>query len=78
VLKKDQEFTGVSGAIGENKTGQWTVEAARDVGVPVETMELALNIRAQSREDGGNYATKLVALLRGEFGGHEVKRVDHE
>ena len=78
VLKKDQDFTGVSGAIGENKTGQWTVEAAHEIEVPVETIELALNIRAQSRDTGGNYATQLVALLRGEFGGHEVKRVDHE
>ena len=67
------DFDEISGAIGENKTGLWTVEEAARQGVPVDLIERALAIRGESRVTGGNYATKLVALLRKEFGGHPVE-----
>lgn len=67
------DFDAISGAIGENKTGLWTVEEAERQGVPVDLIKRALAIRAESRTTGGDYATKLVALLRKEFGGHPVE-----
>lgn len=70
ILKKDQQLEAVSGSIAESGTGAWTVEEARKQKVPVKLIENALQIRAWSRETGGNYATKLVALLRLAFGGH--------
>lgn len=73
VLERD-EFDATSGSIAENGTGKWTVDAAHEAGVPVPTIELALAQRAWSRQSGGNYATKMVALLRKEFGGHAVKK----
>lgn len=74
VFEQDQNLTAIGGQIGENKTGQWTVDEARERGIPVKTLEQALAIRAWSRETGGNYATKVVAMLRNQFGGHSVKR----
>lgn len=74
VLKNDQTFENVSGAIGENKTGAWTLEEAQKHNIPVDLIEKSLAIRAWSRESGGNYATKLVALLRKEFGGHPLAK----
>lgn len=78
VFKQDQSFVDISGDIGENLTGQWTVDVAHEHNVPVRTIEDALNIRAWSRQTGGNYATKLVALLRHEFGGHPIKKIKHD
>lgn len=75
VFAKDQELETISGEIGENLTGQWTVQAAKELGVPVKVIEQALAVRAWSRETGGNYATKVVAMLRNEFGGHAVKKI---
>lgn len=72
VLKHDQDLEEVSGAIGENKTGAWTLEEAKRRNVPVDLIEKSLEIRAWSRKTGGNYATKLVAMLRKEFGGHPL------
>ncbi len=72
-LVKDQTLDNISGVIGENKTGQWTVEVAKDHGIPVETIEKSLAIRAWSRATGGNYGTKIVAKLREAFGGHSVQ-----
>lgn len=75
IFARDQEFDKVSGNIGENLTGKWTTQVADELGVPVRVIHEALAIRAWSRETGGNYATKIVAMLRHEFGGHEVKKI---
>jgi 6-phosphogluconate dehydrogenase len=74
ILSHDQDLNDVSGAIGENKTGQWTVDVAKEYNVPVDLIEKSLTIRAWSRQSGGNYATKLVAMLRNKFGGHAVTK----
>lgn len=74
ILSKDQELHAVSGEISENKTGQWTVALAKEHNIPVDLIEKSLDIRAWSRQTGGNYATKLVALLRNKFGGHPITK----
>jgi 6-phosphogluconate dehydrogenase len=75
IFSRGSSLENISGAIGENKTGQWTVITAKENGIPVDVIETALKVRAWSRENGGNYATKLVAMMRHEFGGHEIKKV---
>ncbi len=72
VFAKDQELTSVSGAIGENATGKWTSEEAQRRNIPVKLIDESLAIRAWSRTTGGNYGTKVVALLRQAFGGHNL------
>jgi len=75
VLTKDQELADIAGGIGENKTGQWTTQVAREHQVPLQVIEASLAVRAWSRATGGNYATKLVAMLRNAFGGHPVDKI---
>lgn len=75
IFKHDQELKHVGGQIEESGTGKWTVQEARKQKVPVTLIEDALKIRAQSRTTGGNYATKVVALLRNAFGGHTFTKV---
>lgn len=70
----DQTLANISGEVAEGGTGKWTVEDAKMHNVPVPLIEDALQIRAWSRESGGNYATKVVAMLRNQFGGHAVKK----
>lgn len=76
VLERDQSFGHISGRIGENKTGQWTIDEAHKQNVSTPMLEKALEMRAWSRESGGDYATKMVALLRHEFGGHPLVKKD--
>lgn len=73
VFEKDQEFHNVLGEIQEGGTGKWTVDEAQEHHIPVPIIKEALETRKWSRETGGNYATKLIALLREKFGGHAVK-----
>jgi len=72
ILAHDQKLDAISGAVEETGMGAWTVQEAHKQQVPVTLIEQAVKIRAWSRKTGGNYATKLVALLRNAFGGHGV------
>lgn len=72
ILEKDQSLASISGKVDESGTGKWTVEEAHAHNVSVKLIEDALAIRNQSHHTGGTYATKLVALLRQQFGGHAV------
>lgn len=75
IFEHDQIFDRISGSIAESGTGKWTMQEAHKLNIPAKLIEDALAIRAQSRLDGGNYATKIVALLRNKFGGHAVDKV---
>lgn len=72
VLKKDQNFTHISGKVAESGMGQWTADEARKQNIPMPALKVALQVREESRATGGNYATKLIALLRQAFGGHSL------
>ena len=50
----------------------WTVEAAKELGIPVPIIKGALDFRLQSQKNP-NYTGKIVSALRHQFGGHEVK-----
>lgn len=74
IFQEDQELETISGEIAESGTGKWTSEEAAEQNIPAPMIDLALHIRAQSRQTGGDYATKIVAMLRNKFGGHAVLR----
>ena len=68
----DQHLKNVTGEIEENLTGRWTLEEAEEQKIPVKLIQEALEMRSWSRKTGGNFGTKVVALLRNAFGGHHV------
>ncbi len=76
IMHHDQELREISGRLDQSGTGTWTVEEAHAQKVPVPCIEKAVAVRSWSQESGGNYATKLIALLRNKFGGHAVHKVE--
>jgi 6-phosphogluconate dehydrogenase len=78
IFAHNQELKNIVGSIAETGMGQWTVDNAHKEHIPINVIETALKIRAESRQTGGNYATKVVALLREQFGGHAVERKPEE
>lgn len=75
IFKEDYSLEDVSGEVAESGMGLWTVQEADKHAIPVPMIDEALKIRAWSRETGGNYATKVVALLRNKFGGHAFTKI---
>jgi 6-phosphogluconate dehydrogenase len=62
----------ISGSIAQSGEGMWTVEAAKELGIPVPIIKGALDFRLQSKKNP-NYTGKIVSALRHQFGGHEVE-----
>lgn len=75
IFKQDQELTQVSGYIEENLTGRWTLDEAEKESINMSLLKESLDIRKKSRETGGDYSTKIVAMLRNKFGGHNIKKI---
>ena len=69
----DQELEEISGSISHSGEGLWTVEAAKELGIPVPIIEGALQFRVESQSKP-SYTGKVVSALRNQFGGHEVKK----
>jgi 6-phosphogluconate dehydrogenase len=70
VMHNDPEMDSVVGSVAATGMGAWTVEEAHKTTIPVPVIEKSLDVRTWSQETGGNYATKVVAMLRNQFGGH--------
>jgi 6-phosphogluconate dehydrogenase len=71
-LREDPDLARVAGYVEDSGEGRWTVQTAVDQGVPVPVTALALFQRFASRQEE-SFAAKVIAALRAEFGGHEVK-----
>ena len=62
----------LKGWVADSGEGRWTVMDAIDHDVPAPVITLSLLTRFRSRQDD-SYGAKVLAALRNEFGGHEVK-----
>ena len=71
-LSVDQELPHIQGWVADSGEGRWTVFEAIDLDVPAPVITLSLQQRFISRQDE-SYAAKLLAAMRHEFGGHQVK-----
>ncbi len=58
--------------VEDSGEGRWTLEDAIDRRIPMPALAAALFARFESR-DQGDYAAKVNAALRNQFGGHAVK-----
>jgi 6-phosphogluconate dehydrogenase len=71
-LAEDAELSHIKGWVADSGEGRWTVAEAIDHDIPAPVITLSLMRRFDSRQDE-SYAAKLLAAMRNQFGGHEVK-----
>ena len=71
-LEQDPGLEGIRGYVEDSGEGRWTVIEAVRSGVPVPAIADSLFARFDSRDEDP-FAMKLIAALRQQFGGHEVK-----
>ena len=67
------ELRDISGSVAQSGEGMWTVEAAKELGIPVPVIKGALDFRLQSQKNP-SYTGQVVSALRHQFGGHEVMK----
>jgi 6-phosphogluconate dehydrogenase len=72
-LKDDPELANLQPFVQDSGEGRWTIQEAIDLDVPAPVITQALFHRFYSRSNG-DYASKLLAAMRNQFGGHAVKK----
>jgi 6-phosphogluconate dehydrogenase len=70
--KYGNELADIKGWVADSGEGRWTVEAAMAEDVPTPIITLSLLMRFVSRQES-SFSAQVLAALRNEFGGHEVK-----
>lgn len=71
--REGNDLKNLKGFVEDSGEGRWTILEAVHQGVPASALALSLFARFLSR-DKDAFANKLIAGLRNQFGGHEVKR----
>src|SRR5256885_530375 len=76
ILKNNESLSDVAPVVADSGEGRWTALESIELGVPTPVITMALMGRfsSQGRSD---YARRLLALMRGRFGGHPVKAGGH-
>jgi 6-phosphogluconate dehydrogenase len=66
------DLSALEGWVEDSGEGRWTLESGIDHDVPMPALTAALFARFSSRGNG-DYAARMLAALRNQFGGHAVK-----
>ncbi len=72
-LKDNEALDGIAPYVADSGEGRWTVFEAIDLDVAAPVITLALLQRLRAR-DADSFSDKLIAALRNQFGGHQVKK----
>jgi 6-phosphogluconate dehydrogenase len=73
-LREDVELSDIAPLVADSGEGRWTVNEAIEQGIPAPVLSLALMMRFSS-QGKGDYADRLLAMMRKGFGGHKVTPV---
>lgn len=71
-LDENPELDGIDDWVADSGEGRWTVFEAIDLDIPAPVITLALQARLVSRQEE-SFSAKLLAAMRNQFGGHEIK-----
>jgi 6-phosphogluconate dehydrogenase len=72
-LSKNPTLAGIAPYVADSGEGRWTVADAIELGVSAPVITLSLLERLRSR-DNDSFTDKLLAAMRNQFGGHEIKK----
>ena len=71
-LKEDPNLESLDSYVDDSGEGRWTVEESVELAVPIPVITLSLQARFRSRQ-GNPCGGRLLAALRNQFGGHQVR-----
>ncbi|MEO1245825.1 MAG: phosphogluconate dehydrogenase (NAD(+)-dependent, decarboxylating) [Pseudomonadota bacterium] len=77
LLTEDQELADIDPFVADSGEGRWTALEAIEQGIPTPVMSLALMTRfaSQGQQD---YSSRVLAMMRQQFGGHPVRAADKD
>jgi 6-phosphogluconate dehydrogenase len=73
-LAESPELSGVDGYVAESGEARWTLETAKELGIPLPAIQASFDVRLASQTGETNFATKLLSAMRNKFGGHAINK----
>lgn len=73
-LKESPDLEGIDGFVAESGEARWTLETAKELGIPLQAIQASFDVRLASQQGETNFATKLLAAMRHKFGGHQLNQ----
>lgn len=73
-LRENPTLEGIDGFVAENGEARWTLETARDMDIPMPSIQASFDVRLASQTGETSFATKLLAAIRNKFGGHALNK----
>lgn len=73
-LKENPTLEGIDGFVAESGEARWTIETAKERGIPLPAIEASFDVRLKSQQGEVNFATKLLSAMRNKFGGHQLNK----
>ncbi len=64
----------ISSTINHTGEGEWTIQAAKELGVEVPIIEQSFQVRVDSAREPENFRNKVVSMLRNKFGHHKATK----
>src|SRR6202789_3891030 len=72
-LSKNPKLHGLKAFVPDSGEGRWTVMEAIDLNISAPVITESLIRRLRSREEN-NFTDRMISIMRGAFGGHDVKK----
>ncbi|MDL2362789.1 MAG: NADP-dependent phosphogluconate dehydrogenase [Patescibacteria group bacterium] len=73
-LAENPDLEGIDGFVAESGEARWTLETAKELDLPMPSIQAAFDVRLASQKGEINFATKLLAAMRNKFGGHQINK----
>jgi len=73
--QEGNDLKGLQGYVDDSGEGRWMMNDGIEMAVPTPALAASLYARFYSRHEG-DYAARVLAALRNQFGGHAVKKVE--
>jgi 6-phosphogluconate dehydrogenase len=72
--KENPKLENVEGVVVESGEARFALETAKDLKIEMPSIQSAFDVRIASQKGKVNFATKLLALMRNQFGGHKINQ----
>jgi 6-phosphogluconate dehydrogenase len=73
-LQENPELEGIDGFVAESGEARWTLETAKELNIPMPSIQASFDVRLASQKGEVNFATKLLSAMRNKFGGHQLNK----
>jgi len=73
-LTQNPELDGIEGYVAESGEARWALTTAQELNLSMPAIKAAFDVRLASQKGEVSFATKLIAAMRNQFGGHPLNK----